>query len=334
MKKILVIGGTRFVGRNLIETLIKEEAYDLTLFNRGITNPDLFPNIKKIKGDRTLREDLTQICHQDWDCVIDVSGYFPMALEEQFSLQTGKIGRYVYISTCSLYQFDAENPHLIKETEPIVSCTAEQKESSDKALYNEHKAECERILAAQDDLDYVILRPGLIIGQYDYTDRLYYWFYRAAHHHKILIGDEGKNKLSYTNVKDLVKSIVFFIENENRFKIYNVVSFTASIADFFGLIQKEMDKTFQLVSASADFLRKHHVHQWVSLPLWLETDLMTIDNSRVLNETGLMFNSIKETTQDLIHYYDKGKNWETPNTMPPSLSFEDEEKLIQLLNKY
>jgi len=93
------------VGRTLLKHLIKSNKYDITLFNRGITNPELFPTIKRICGDRKNKKDLKLISSKDWDCVIDISGYWPKALEEQLILQKGRIGKYIYISTSSHYQF-------------------------------------------------------------------------------------------------------------------------------------------------------------------------------------------------------------------------------------
>jgi len=332
MKKILIIGGTRFVGRNLIEQLMELGTYDITLFNRGITNPELFPSIKRIKGDRKVKEDVMQFCKMDWDCIIDISGYWPVALEQQLELQKGKVGRYIFISTSSHYQFDLENLHFIKEDEPILSCTPEQKANEAEGVYNQQKAECERVLARQKDLDYIILRPGLIIGKHDYTDRLYYWFYKVYHQKEVLVGENAMSKVSYSNVQDLAKMMIQSITIKNNFKIYNANSFTASLSEFIRLAENHLDKKVELVSASADFLEQHEVKQWQGLPLWLSKDILTIDNSRIQKDYNFKFTTIEKTTTDLIDYYSNEKKW-AERILPSSLSDEKELELINALRK-
>ncbi len=334
MKKLLIIGGTRFVGRTLIENLILLNKYDITLFNRGVTKSDLPDSIHRIYGDRTKVKDLKLISNQDWDCVIDISGYWAQPLEEQFKLQKGKIGRYIYISTSSHYQFTPDNPHLIKEDEGIVPCNQEERLNLDlKLYYNEKKAECERIIKAQKDLDYIILRPGLIIGKYDHTDRLYYWFHKVKTYKEFLVADQGLNKISYTDVRDLSSIIIDAINIENKFKTYNCSSYEASIFDFISLSQIKLNKKPILHSATAEFLSQHNVSMWSGLPLWLSKDFLLIDNSRLKNEFNIQLKSIEETVEELIDYYSHFKKWSNPNISVEPISREYELELIDKLTK-
>jgi len=328
MKKLLIIGGTRFIGRNLIEALILHGKYDISLFNRGITNPFLFPSLKKIKGDRFVKKDIEKFCKQDWDCIIDISGYWSVALEQQLAIQTGRIGRYIYISTSSHYQFDPSNPHLLKEDEALVPCSTAQKESKDKGDYNQQKAECERILQQQKQLDFIILRPGLVIGKYDHTDRLYYWLYKAYKQQEIVVANGGKQVISYTNVNDLVRIIVQSIDARNSFTVYNVSSFSASIADFINLAATQLKKEVQLVSASSTFLQEHKIQQWVDLPLWVDGNFLQIDNTRLTKDYNFEYSNIDNTVMDLLTYYSTIKQWEPPALSPSPLSESREIELI------
>ena len=102
MKKILILGGTMFVGRTLTERLVASGKYDVTLFNRGKSNAGLFEGVKQIHGDRETA-DIEQICNQYWHCIIDFSGYYPVTFEKLLNGLKGKVGRYIFISTVSVF---------------------------------------------------------------------------------------------------------------------------------------------------------------------------------------------------------------------------------------
>ena len=330
MKKLLIIGGTRFVGRNLIEALLENGTFDITLFNRGITNPDLFPTIKTIKGDRKIKADIEKIAAEYWDCIIDISGYWPSALEMQLPLLEGKVGKYIYISTSSHYAFDEVHPHPIKEEEALIDCTPEQKASDDKQYYNQHKAECERIIQSYTWLNAVILRPGLIIGKYDYTDRLYYWFHKVYYQQQLLVADDGKYAISFTDVNDLAKAIIQSIDVKKN-DVYNVSSFTASIADFIDIAKQRLHKNPELVSATADFLQAHDVAEWIHLPLWLNGDYLQTDSTKIKKAYNFSFSPIEETTVKLLDFYANTLQWKQPETTIPSLPADKEAALMDEL---
>ncbi|WP_299530190.1 NAD-dependent epimerase/dehydratase family protein [Ulvibacterium sp.] len=329
MKNILILGGTRFVGRNIVEKLMELGKYNITLFNRGESSPDLFPNIRIIHGDRKKINDIKRISSMDWDIVIDVSGYWAGAFEQQIALQRGTIGRYIYISTSSHYKFDKLNPHLIKEYEDLVPCTQEQKNSGNPAFYNQNKAECERILQKQKGLDYIILRPGLIIGKYDYTDRLYYWFHKLKNQNDILICNNGENVLSYTNVLDLADLVIQSIEIEHSCEVYNASSFITSLKNIMDIASKKLGIEVALISASSKFLDKNNVKQWTDLPLWLDGDFLTTDNSKIIADYNFTFRNVDETIEQLLRYYSKIRKWEEPKTEPSPIDTLKELELIQ-----
>ncbi|MEM8863205.1 MAG: NAD-dependent epimerase/dehydratase family protein [Chloroflexota bacterium] len=332
MKSVLVIGGTQFVGRAIVEELINAGEFDITLFNRGKTNRELFPSLKKIFGDRKKKEDVAKFAQKDWDAIVDVSGIWPTALEQQLEAQTGRVGRYVYISTSSHYQFDRENPHLIKEDEPIVPCSAEEKASDERRFYNQHKAECERILQAQTDLDLIILRPGLIVGEYDHTDRLYYWFHKVQTQEQILIANGGKDLLAYSDVNDLARAVVKSLDIDNQFSVYGAHSYNASLLEFINVVKKKLGRNPQLVSASPDFLEQHAVSQWSGLPLWLNGSFLILDNSRIHQDFKLDLSDLNQTVDKLISYYENELAWRDPVISPSPISIDKEQELISFLN--
>ena len=114
MKKILILGGTNFIGRVFMEQLSALENYNITIFQRGFTNSNLFPNIPRISGDR-YTEDILKITKEDWDIIVDISCYFPSSLELLIPRLKGRVGRYIYISTVSVYDWQSNENQLISE---------------------------------------------------------------------------------------------------------------------------------------------------------------------------------------------------------------------------
>lgn len=213
MKKILILGGTQFVGRNLIEQLIKIDSYDITIFNRQQTQGKLFPQINKIKGDRDT-DDIKQITKEKWDFIIDVSCYYPHWIENTIKY-ANSVSKYIFISTISVYDIHINDYSIKDENSQILSCNHKQRTDHSLQSYGNRKAECERILK-KSGLNYLILRPALIYGKYDHTDRLYYWLYQTKTKKKVLLPENGATQLSLTYVKDLVNTILDALSNNNQ----------------------------------------------------------------------------------------------------------------------
>lgn len=334
MKKILVLGGTRFIGRNLVEKLIDKNDYTITLFNRGVSDSKIFQELNHIKGDRKSINDLQPILTQDWDVVVDCSCYWANALEKQLENRKGRVGKYIFISTSSHYKFDEKDKTPIEETREIVGCTEEQKQSEEPyAFYNEKKAECERILAQQSNLNYLILRPSLVIGNFDYSDRLYYWLYKVKHQSKILVGSNGNTLSSYTNVNDLVDLIVHAMDKNTNHKVYNVSSFDASLRDIIKATGNILSCSPKLISAETKFLHNNEIFQWTSLPLWLDANYFRFDNNRAKNEFNYEFRDMHESIEALVDFYANDQKWREPKTKPTPISNGKEQEVISKIEK-
>ncbi len=334
MKKVLIIGGTQFVGRNLVEQLLLTNQYDLTLFNRGKTNPDLFPEVKRIVGDRNTT-DLDKVAEQNWDCIIDISCYYPNPLEDFVQKIKGKVGRYIFVSTASVYDLETGNKDGYM-TEDFPRCSYNEADRVDETMqtYGKRKVACEDVLLNQDGLDAIILRPALIVGHYDYTDRLYYWFYKTKTQDSFIIPNEGKNLISYTDVLDFSKMMMQAIDIETRHQVYNANSYNASLGEFVHLTAKYLNKDLNLVNASPAFIEEHHIAMWTELPLWVEGNFFTKDNSRLQKDFGFTFSTIEETTQRLMDYYGNHLKWRDVRESKYgqlSMTSEREAELMKLL---
>lgn len=331
MINILILGGGRLIGQNLLSKLVKYKHYTITTFTRGITTSSQNYPVNRLFGDRRKLEDLHQINDRDWDIVIDLSGYWPDALLQQLQLQKGRIGKYIFISTSSIFDFDENNPRFITEDEPTVSCSTEQIGDETDASYNARKAECERVLQQFPQLNYVMLRPGLIVGKHDYTQRLYYWLYRINKCQPYLQPEKFNNRIAFTDVDDLCSIIEFFIHTQQQHTIYHAISFHASLAEIVAFAQQKTNKKPEAIIASNEFLDKHQIHEWVDLPLWLKNEFMLIDNSRIKQTIDFPLSTLSATISKLLQYYEHDCHWPIPNTSPPSLSIDREQNLINEL---
>ncbi len=327
MQKILILGGTSFIGRNLTEQLLKSDNYDITLFNRGYTNADLFPEVKRIRGDRYTK-DIGLLAGEIWDVVIDISCYFPGSLNNILKVIQGNTNRYIFISTCAVYVPDKENTRFLAENDKILDCSEKEKSDTSYKTYGKRKAECERILLNEGWLDKIIIRPALVYGRYDDTDRMYYWIYRSKFLEKILVPNHGANLASYTYIEDLINIIIKSISVKNHSPVYNVTSFPGlSIRNILLSSCKIFGTSPVLVSCDYEFLFNRNIRQWSDLPLWLNGDYYVFDNSLIKKDYDYEFPDFNSTLPDTIKYYED-LNWKTPSA---GISVKKERQLISEL---
>jgi 2'-hydroxyisoflavone reductase len=171
--RILVIGGTRLVGRQIASAAI-ERGHDVTLFNRGKADPDGLPGAKLLKGDRD--SDLSALASGEWDATIDVCAYHPRQVRTLLEALGGRGGQYAFISTVSVYVQDL--PDGFTEDAPLLP--AEWSEDAGMEKYGELKVACEQVAAERAGDNLLVIRPGYVIGPYDYTERFTHWIRAVA----------------------------------------------------------------------------------------------------------------------------------------------------------
>ena len=309
MKTVLIIGGTRFVGRIVIEKLLETTSdHNITIFNRGISNKTLFQNeetIEFIYGDRESK-DIAQLFNIKWDIVIDFMGYFPDTISHLLQHMHHNIGRYIFISTISVY--DLKNPLSIPITEQgkLLSWKESDRTDTSWSSYGQRKIACEEEIKKYKELDHIILRPSLIYGKYDYTDRFYYWLYRIKNEKETEIPDEFEKPVNYTFSEDFANAIIHFMEASHQQNLYNVVTHKAvTLSAMFNESKKWLDNTSTIVS-----VLKEEKFEF-ELPLWFPKECLEISSERLATEFNLNFFSLEETLKKTVEYYDS-LQWPKP----------------------
>ena len=326
--KILIIGGTRFLGRHLVNSA-RARGHDVTLFNRGQTNPNLFGQVDKIQGDR--EKDLVQLSGQ-WDAVIDTCGYFPRIVRMSAAALKGKVEQYVFISSISAY---ADFKKIgINESDPVGKIEDETMEEITGESYGPLKALCEKAVQDVFRMDSLIIRPGLIVGPHDPTDRFTYWPVRVARGGTILAPEKPDVPIQIIDVRDLSDFIIELIQ-QNVSGVFN-----ATGPDHELTLGAMLD-TCKLVSASdakikwasVEFLNQNQVAPWSDMPVWVpdapeDAGFSRVDISKAIR-AGLKFMPLETTIHDTLEWE---KSRPSDHEWRAGLKPEREKELLRLLD--
>jgi 2'-hydroxyisoflavone reductase len=300
--KILVIGGTVFLGRHIVEAAL-ERGHEVTLFNRGKHNPELFPKIEKIKGDREA--DLALLGDRTWDAAIDTCGYVPRIVRISSEALRGSVSTYVFISTLSVYA-DMSRKNM-DEQATLATIPDETVEQVTGETYGALKALCEKeVLNAFQERAF-IPRPGLIVGPHDPTDRFTYWPARISKRARVLAPEPQDLGVMFIDVRDLSEWIISMIERNQR-GVYNAdgPDYPLTMKDFLDVCKKVSSSNAEFVWADAGFLFERDVQPWVGLPMWLpgaEGQGMSTFNVSKATGSGLKFRPLDSTIKDTLEWH-------------------------------
>ncbi|MFN8287191.1 MAG: SDR family oxidoreductase [Chitinophagales bacterium] len=330
MKKILILGGTMFVGRVVTERLKNNPQYQLTLFNRGKSNAELFADVRQLHGNRET-EDIEQILKEDWDVIIDFSGYYPITFEKLLHALKGKVKRYIFVSTISVFDFEKlTGKNLITERDEILACSEAQRNSRLPDAYGEKKAEMERALLQQDWLDSIIFRPSFISGKYDWTERFYYWVYRVKKGNKILFPSVEAVNTSITLGDDLASAIIMAIDSEKKQSVYNSISFTQhSLHDFITTTSSLLNKPVEIVGITEEQQKEngllHGLHQG-DFPLFVGGGI-AVDDTLFKKDFPVALKDYRKDIEEIIAAAEKA-GWPEPK---PGLKWDREQEILAAL---
>jgi nucleoside-diphosphate-sugar epimerase len=282
--RILILGGTQFLGRALAEDALAR-GHELTLFNRGKTDPGLFPEAEQLRGDR--KGNLSALEGRTWDAVIDTSGYVPAEVRAAAELLC-ESGRYVFVSSISAYADFSTGPN---EESPLAELNGLPLDevAPDYSNYGPLKALCEAEVERVFGERGLIVRPGLIVGPHDPTGRFTYWARRIERSGETLAPGPPDRQAQFVDVRDLATWILEAVERE--------LSGTFNATNE-GVPWGELLAGEEVTWVSDDFLREREVGQWMELPLWLADPglkgLQEVDVKRAV-AAGLRFRPVEET---------------------------------------
>jgi len=298
---ILIIGGTKFLGRHIAEAALKRN-HQLTLFHRGKTNPDLFPEIEHVHGDR--EKDLALLREKKFDAVVDTCGYFPRVVSISAEALKQNVGRYLFISTISVYK----DPVSPDENSPVGTIEDSTMEEITGESYGPLKALCEQVVRDAYSERATIVRPGLIVGPNDPSDRFTYWPVRMERGGDVLAPDRKNQPVQIIDVRDLAEWCVSAIE-KNVTGTYNATGPAQpySLGDFLIAIQKSINSSARLVWTNTEILKENEVEPWSDLPCVVPYDGSGdgFMNANVTAATthGLTFRSLDRTAKDTLSWW-------------------------------
>jgi len=338
--ELLILGGPRFLGRHLV-TAALAGGHRVALFNRGRTEPELFPEVEKLRGDRA--GDLSALEGRTWDAVVDTSGFLPEVVRRGAERLRDQAGHYHFVSSVSVHA-DFSKPGMDEEA-PVQRLTPEEherlstidpsepmKSPAFMELYGPLKTECEQVVRETFGERASISRPGLIVGPHDYMDRFPYWVSRVAEGGEVLAPGRPERPVQVIDARDLADWIVRLAEGGVP------GTFTATGPDYPLTMEGLLDACRDAASSDARFtwvdeafLVENQVGPWEELPMWVpETTstshlgILQMSVRRALDR-GLRFRPLVETARDTL-------NWERargPHEWRSGLTREKERALLE-----
>jgi 2'-hydroxyisoflavone reductase len=297
--KLLILGGTRFLGRHLVEAALAR-GHEPTLFNRGRTAPELFAGVERLRGER--EGDLALLRRRSWDAVVDTCGYLPRIVRRSAQVLRDSVDRYLFVSSISVY---------------ADSATAGQDEQSPRAQlphpecedipnhYGALKAACEDEVRALFGERATLVRPGLIVGPFDPTGRFTYWVQRVGHGGTVLAPPSPDYPVQFIDARDLAAWMLDVVE-AGYAGAFNATGPATPLAfgAFLDECRRALGTQVEFVWPDAGFLAEHEVAPWTELPLYAGEDargLCQVDLARAL-AAGLRLRSVGETCADTARW--------------------------------
>jgi 2'-hydroxyisoflavone reductase len=302
-RRLLILGGTGFLGPPMVE-IARQRGHTVTLFNRGKTNPGLFPDVEKLQGDRD--GNLTALEGRGWDAVVDTSGYVPRVVRASAELLAPSVEQYVFISSISVYS-EERRPGMDERQSPLAAMPPGEEKSEDVPRhYGALKAASEK--AAEEAMPgrTTTVRPGLIVGPGDPTDRFTYWPVRMDRGGEALAPGDGSDPVQVIDVRDLAAWLVLVVE-EKHLGVFNGVGPEIPMRDLVGACVAAASDPARPVWVPASFLAEQGVAPWRDMPAWVPRggDLQAFASvpPAAAIARGLTLRPIADTARDTLAWW-------------------------------
>jgi 2'-hydroxyisoflavone reductase len=296
--RLLILGGTRFAGRHVAAAAL-ERGWEVTLFNRGRSDPSLFPEAEHRVGDRD--GGLNALADREWDAVVDTSGYVPRLVRASAELLAPRVGVYVFVSSAGVY---ADKSRIgLTEDAPLVELDDPASEDVEKH-YDGLKVLCERAVAEAVGRA-VMVRPGLIVGPYDPTNRFTYWVTTIAEGGRVVAPEPRDQPVQVIDARDLADFTLRLIEDEKT-GVFNAVGDVSTMGATLDAIRAATGGDAQLDWTPERELLDQGAEPWTDLPLWLATEsdptyrgFLAMSNERS-KAAGLELRPLADTVRDTL----------------------------------
>ena len=289
--RLLVLGGTQFVGRHIVSAAL-EGGHDVTLFHRG--NRDPFPQCENILGDRTT--DLERL-QGEWDAVIDTCGYVPRIVGLSAAYLEPQVGRYCFISSISAYASLEGSP----DEDAALGQLAVEPQDMSGGSYGPLKALCERVVTDTFGARGLLIRPGLVVGPFDPTDRFSYWVDRVARGGEVLAPQA--QQACFIDARDLAAFVIHALEAQLS-GAFNADGRNQPLPDVLEVMRSVSASDARFAWSTTEFLVNQDVKPWAgadSLPLWTVGDPLGTNIGKALS-SGLTHRPLEQTVRDTLEW--------------------------------
>ncbi len=296
--KLLILGGTLYLGRHTVNAALAR-GHEVTLFNRGRTNADLFPEVERLRGDRD--GDLRALAGRRWDAVIDPSGYLPRVVRAGCELLRDAVQHYTFISSINAYA-DSTKPGLT-EDDALAELPEGSPEEIDGKTYGPYKVLSEREVLAAFPGRSAVVRAGLIYGPYDATDRSGYWPLRIAEGGDVLAPGRAGRPLQLIDVRDLAEWLVHLGESRTS-GVFNGTGpeTPLTMEGYLETCREVAGGKARFIWVDEAFLLEQKVGPYSEMPLWVPEQYHAFEDVNVSRAVGvgLRYRRLTDTVRDTL----------------------------------
>jgi 2'-hydroxyisoflavone reductase len=318
--KVLVIGGTSFIGLHAVEHALAA-GHDVTIFNRGRTNPEAFPFVERLTGDRERPEDLAVLRGRDWDAVIDTCGFDHRVVALSNEVLRGHAGHYTFISSIAVY---ADLSRVNVEDDAKLELEGDldnpiERSYGGSSLYGPMKVRCEEAVARAFPDRWLVVRPTSVAGPRDHgasNRRTAYWAARVRDYDEFIVPRPRDRLVSYIDVRDMTAWMISLAQRGVT-GAFNAAAPALTTERFLEIAREVYGSCARAVWADPQWLLSQGVRPNVELPWWVpdEPNLFAIDGAKA-RAAGLRIRAIEETIRDSAEWEDV-----RPRTFAPQSKF-------------